>query len=231
MSIDNPTTSGAAANDPDAIRADIERTRQGLSRDVNALGESVTPGHLAHRQAEKVKSRAGRLRDHVMGSASDAGGKASDAAHGVGDKASDVAHGVGDKASDVAHGLTGAAQQAGDTVGRKAQGNPLAAGFVALAAGWLVGSLLPASEKERRLAESAKDKAQPLLEEAQSVAKDVASESGENLKQPAQEAVGSVKETALSAADDVKQQGQQAAGDVRDSASESADSVKQQAQS
>jgi len=209
------TTNYPTTNDPDAIRADIERTREGLSRDVNALGESVSPGQVAHRQAEKVKGRAAAMRDRVMGTASDAGDKTSDLAHSVGD----AAHSVGDAASG-----------AGQTVQRKAQGNPLAAGVIALGAGWLLGSLLPASEKERRLSETVKEKAEPMVQQAQSVAKDMASESAEHLKQPAQEAVESVKDTAQSAAQDVKAEGQQAAADVRDSASESADTVKNQSQ-
>ena len=117
------STSYPSTNDPDAIRANIERTREELSRDVNALGDSVSPSHIAHRQAEKVKGRATAVRERVMGTAS-----------GAGDRASDVAQGVGD-----------AAHQAGHTVERKTQGNPLAAGLIALGAGWLVGSLLPAS--------------------------------------------------------------------------------------
>ena len=71
-----------------------------------------------------------------------------------------------------------------DLARRQARGNPLAAGAVALAAGWLVGSLLPASAKERELATSAKDQAQPLLDEAKSVAQETA----EGLKEPAQQA-------------------------------------------
>lgn len=202
------TTNYPTTNDPDAIRADIERTREGLSRDVNALGESVSPGHIAQRQADKVKGRAAALKDRVMGTASDAG----------------------DRASGMAQGMGEAASQAGHTVERKTQGNPLAAGLIALGAGWLVGSLLPASQKERELSQTIKDKAEPVIQEAQSVAKDAASESAENLKQPAQEAAEAVKEKARSAADDVKQEGQQAASDVRDSASESADTVKNQSQ-
>lgn len=202
------TTNYPTTNDPDAIRADIERTREELSRDVNALGESVSPGHIAHRQADKVKGRAAAMRDRVMGTASDAG-----------DRASGMAHGVGDAAS-----------QAGHTMERKTQGNPLAAGLIALGAGWLVGSLLPASQKERELSQAIKDKAEPVIEEAQSVAKDVASESAEHLKAPAQEAAQAVKETAKSAAEDVKQEGQQAASDVRGSASQSADTVRNQSQ-
>ena len=199
MSTNYPST-----NDPDAIRADIERTREELSRDVNALGESVSPSHVAHRQAQKVKGRAGAVRDRIMGSASDAG-----------DTTSDLTHAVGDTAS-----------HAGRTVQRKTQGNPLAAGLIAVAAGWLVGSLMPASEKERQLSQTLKDKAEPVVQEA----KNVASESAEHLKEPAQDAVQSVKATAQSAAEDVKQEGRQAADDVRQSATESADTVKNQAQ-
>lgn len=202
------TTNYPTTNDPDAIRADIERTREELSRDVNALGESVSPSHMAHRQADKVKGRVSALRDRVMGTASSAG-----------DRASGMAHNVGDVAS-----------QAGTTVERKTQGNPLAAGLIALGAGWLVGSLLPASEKERQLSQTVKEKAEPVISEAQSVAKDVASESAEHLKEPAQQAAEAVKETAKSAAEDVKQEGQQAASDVRQSASESADTVRNQSQ-
>ena len=53
----------STSEDPDVIRADIERTRGELSRDVNALGESVTPGHMARRGADKVKDRAAGLKD------------------------------------------------------------------------------------------------------------------------------------------------------------------------
>ena len=42
------------SNDPEMIRAEIERTRGDLSRDVNALGEAVSPGNVAKRQASKV---------------------------------------------------------------------------------------------------------------------------------------------------------------------------------
>ena len=38
--------SNEMTNDPDVIRADIERTRGDLSRDVNALGEAVSPGNV-----------------------------------------------------------------------------------------------------------------------------------------------------------------------------------------
>ncbi|EWT03254.1 hypothetical protein N865_18670 [Intrasporangium oryzae NRRL B-24470] len=192
--------------DPDAIRADIERTRSELSRDVNALGEAVTPGNVARRQVDKVRDAAGSVKDHVMGSASDLG----DSATGM---ASGAASGVGDAAHD--------AKQA---AARRARGNPLAAGFVALGVGWLVGSLLPASAKERELSETVKDRAQPALDEAKSVAK----ESAEHLREPAQAAVAEVKDRAQAAVENVTDEGRQAADDVRASAAESRDVVQEQ---
>jgi len=196
VSTNYPTTS----EDPDVIRADIERTRSELSRDVNALGESVTPGHMARRGADKVKDRAAGLKDQIMGSASDAG-------HATSDSASSMASSVGD----TAHG-------AASSVKRQARGNPLAAGLVALGAGWLLGSLLPASSKETEMAEAVKDRAAPVLDEAQSTVKQMAQEGAEHLKEPAQEAVQAVKDHAQDSAQTVKQEGQSAAQDVGESA-------------
>lgn len=190
----------STSEDPDVIRADIERTRSELSRDVNALGESVTPGHMARKGADKVKDRAAGLKDQIMGSASDAG-------HATSDSASSMASSVGD----TAHG-------AASTVKRQARGNPLAAGLVALGAGWLLGSLLPASSKETEMAEAVKDRAAPVLDEAQSTVKQMAQEGAEHLKEPAQEAVQTVKDHAQDSVQTVKQEGQSAAQDVGESA-------------
>jgi gas vesicle protein len=112
---------------------------------------------------------------------------------------------------DTAHG-------AASTVKRQARGNPLAAGLVALGAGWLLGSLLPASSKETEMAEAVKDRAAPVLDEAQSTVKQMAQEGAEHLKEPAQEAVQAVKDHAQDSAQTVKQEGQSAAQDVGESA-------------
>ena len=97
------TYDSETSNDPDVIREEIEQTRRNLSRDVNALGESVTPSHLAKQQAEKVKDKASGLKDRIMGSASDAGSSTADRASGlasdVGDKTQGAAAAVKDRAS------------------------------------------------------------------------------------------------------------------------------------
>src|SRR6185437_6197011 len=116
-----------------------------------------------------------------------------------------------------------AVHEAPGQVKARARGNPLAAGVIALGVGWLLGSVLPASEKEVEAAATLKDNASTLAQPVTDVAKDVASE----LKQPAQEAVESVKATAADAASTVKSEGASAAQDVKDQSMEAKDAVQQ----
>jgi gas vesicle protein len=197
-------------NDPDQIRAEIEQTRRNLSHHVNELGETVSPGNVAQRQKDKVASKASELKDRVMGSATDA------------------KESVMGTTGDVRTPGQGAVHQAGTTVQdlpakarRQTQGNPLAVGLIALGAGWLVGSLLPASEKEREAAQTVKDKAQPLVEEAKAAGQEVAG----HLKEPAQQAAEEVKASAQDSVDTVKGEAQSTAQDVKGSAQESKDSL------
>lgn len=183
-------------NDPDTIRAEIDRTRGRLSEDVDVLTESVRPSSVAKRTAQRASSRATRLKETVMGTAHDATSAGSDRAHGAAQTVGEVP----------------------DMARRKAQGNPLAAGAVALAAGWLVGSLLPATDKERQLATAAKEQAQPLVEEAKSVAQEAA----QDLKEPAQQAVASVKGTAREGVEAVRSDSTSAAQSVKETATEQA---------
>lgn len=140
-------------------------------------------------------------------------GTASDAKQSV----MGTAHDVSNTGSDRAHDAAEAVREVPDVAMRQTRGNPLAAGAVALAAGWLVGSLLPASQKERELAAAAKDQAQPLVDEA----KNLASETAAHLKEPAQQAVESVKETAREGVEAVRDDGGTAAQNVKETASSS----------
>jgi uncharacterized protein YjbJ (UPF0337 family) len=180
---------------PEQIRAEIDATRGDLGYNVDALADKVNPTQIAHRQADKVKSRFSNVKESVMGTAHD---KQAGAGSSV------------DSAKDAGH-------QAAE----KVKGNALAVGLIALGAGWLVSSLIPSSEKEQDLAGQVKEKAAPLVDEAKSAAQDVA----QNLKGPAQDAVASVKDTAQDAAGTVKDEAQGAASDVKDSAQDSKDTV------
>jgi hypothetical protein len=212
-------------SDPDVIRRQIEDTRRELSYDVDALNEKVNPARVVDRRVTAAKGRLTSVKEKVMGSAHDttssAQGIASDAAGSVQDAASSAAGTVQDAASSAA----GAIQQAPDAVVRQTQGNPLAAGLIAFGVGWLVSSLLPASEKEKQLAQQAESAVREHKDAILEPAKQAAQEIGEQLKPAAQEAVESVKSTAQDAAATVKEEGQSAAADVQGQAAQSKQKV------
>ncbi|MDQ0744047.1 gas vesicle protein [Clavibacter sp. B3I6] len=180
------------SDNPDQIRADIERTRNELSIDVDAVADKVTPAKVAQRQTEKVRGAFSNVKDSVLGSASDARAN------------------VGDAVSGTAGGAKA-----------KAKGNPVGLGLVAFGAGLLIASLIPASDKEKELASTVKDKAQPLVEKATDAAKDVASE----LKEPAQQAAQSVASTASDSAGTVKSEAHSTAQDVKGTAQDAKQTV------
>lgn len=193
------------SNNPDEIRADIERTRGNLGRDVDALAEKVDPGRVVDRQTDRLKSRWRDMRESVFGSHDD------DLGSGEQGRAAQLADNAGETVRDVP-----------DTIRRRTRGNPLAAGAVALAAGWLVGSLLPASRQEQQAAAAVKDKAEPLVEEAKSVAQEM----GESLQPQAEQAAGDVRQSARESVDRVKGEGQQHVADVREDARHAAENVR-----
>jgi gas vesicle protein len=124
--------------------------------------------------------------------------------------------------------LMGSAEDVGENIGdakdrvvAKAEGNPLAVGLIAFGAGLLLASLIPASTKEKELAQNVKEQAQPLVDEVADVAKDV----GQHLKEPAKEAAAAVKDSAAESVQAVKGEAQSAAGEVKDQAAASRDSV------
>lgn len=187
------------SDSPDAIRADIERTRTELGYDVDALADKVTPSKIAQRQVGKVRGAVNAARDRVMGVADDAGSATSNMAHGVAHDAGDMAHHV--KA--------------------KAEGAPLAVGLIAFGAGLLISSLIPASRREKEMAQSVRDAAQPLVDEVGDVAKEVASD----LKEPARDAAAAVQDRASDAVETVKAEGADAADTVKGQAQQAKDNV------
>ena len=230
------------SSDPEVIRRQIEDTRRDLSYDVDALNEKVNPARVVDRRVENVKGRFVRAKDRVMGGVntgtSQAHGSAHNALGSVQGAASNAAGSVQDAASSAAGTVQSAAgsaatavQQAPDQIVRQTQGNPMAAGLIAFGVGWLVSSLLPASEKERQLAQQAETAVREHKDALLEPAKQAAQEMGEQLKPAAQDAVESVKSTAQDAAQTVKDEGQSAAQDVQGQAQQAKDRVKSQAKS
>lgn len=204
---------------PEEIRAEIEATRARLSADVDAVTEKVTPENVVDRQKTKARNKIQDVRESIMGSADDTRAAGHDAAHNLRDEASYRMDQAGNAVSNAP-----AAAKA------KTRGNPLAAGLIALGAGWLVGSLLPSSQKEQELVAEAADRVQPHVQSAVDSTKEAAQDIAQDLKEPAQEAAQSVKETAQSGAETVKSQGQREANQLKDSAQDSAQNVKDNTQ-
>ena len=198
-----------SSTDPDEIRAQIEATRAGLSREVNELGEKVNPANIVQRQKEKVvdtvKGSVLGVKDHIMGSADDAKSSA------------------GSAVSTMQDAVSGAPGQ----VTQQAKGNPMAAGLIAFGAGMLLSALIPASKKEAQAAATLKEQAQPLLGQLTSTVKEAAG----HLQEPAQQALESVKSTATEAVTTVKDEGTSAAGDVKTQAQDAKAAVQIQVSS
>jgi gas vesicle protein/ElaB/YqjD/DUF883 family membrane-anchored ribosome-binding protein len=225
-----------SSNDPEVIRRQIEETRRELSYDVDALNEKVNPARVMDRRVTAAKGRMTGLKDKVMGTAHDTTysvqGAASNAAGSVQGVASNAAGTVQATASnaagtvqDAASSAVGAIQAAPDMAIRQTQGNPLAAGLIAFGVGWLVSSLLPATQREQQLAQQAESAIRENKDMLMAPAKQAAQEIGEQLKPAAQDAVESVKSTAQDAAATVKEEGQSAAQDVQGQAQQSKQAV------
>jgi Protein of unknown function (DUF3618) len=200
---------------PEELRAEIERSREDLGRDADALADRVSPRRVVQRRVDRTRSRAGRLRDRVMGVAGSAQDSVVAAAHsatstvsGSGASGSGSHAGTGSTLADVPGQAMSRASETGgqavDKVRTQATGSPLAAGAIAFAAGWLVSSLIPASEKERTLAGKAVAAATSgggeQSDAGGSQVKEQLTDVVANLREPAMEAARSVGATAADAA-------------------------------
>jgi uncharacterized protein DUF3618 len=230
------------SSDPEVIRRQIEDTRRELSYDVDALNEKVNPSRVVDRRVSNVKGRFVRAKDRVMGGVStgtsQTHGTAQNAMGSVQNAASNATGTVQNAASTAADSVQSAAstaadavQQAPDQIVRQTQGNPMAAGLIAFGVGWLVSSLMPASEKEKQLAQQAEAAVRENKDALLQPAKEMAQEMGDQLKPAAQQAVEEVKSTAQDAAATVKDEGQSAVQDVQGQAQESKDTVRSQSSS
>lgn len=203
-------------DDPDAIRADIERTRAELSHNVDTLTDTANPKNIAHRQADKVKGAARSVKEHLMGEPDNPydSGRLGGAAHGV----SDAATGIKDRASGAVDTIADSPRE----VRRKARGNPMAAGLIAFGIGYLISSAIPSTQREQDAAERLQEKAAPLKE----AVTDTARELGDRLREPAQDAVQTVKATADDAVSTVKDEGTSAKDDIAGQVQSSRESVR-----
>ena len=189
------------------LRQEIEQTRQDLTRDVDRLTDKTSPSRIVERRVERTRGRLVGLKEKIMGS--------SEPRHTYGPTYTDDVYATGSGATEYGAGgstlgsARDAAQDAVSGVRERAEGSPFAAGLVAFGIGWLVSSLLPASDAEtqaaQRAGEVAREHGGPLLDQARDAAqqvgtelKDHAQEAAQQVKVRAQEAAGTVREEARS---------------------------------
>ena len=209
-------------SDPNQIRSGIERTQQNLSADVDALAAKVSPPRIVERRVRQTRSAMTNFKDSIMGSTAETtsamGGTASSAAASAKDTVAAQAKSAADMAS-----------SAREQARQRARGNPLAAGLVAFGVGWLLSSLLPATEREQQAAgqlkDLAADKGGPVAQQLGQAGQEAAQKLSESAQQRAQ----SVKERAADAASTVAGEAQSQASDVTSHAQEARNRVTEQA--
>jgi cell division septum initiation protein DivIVA len=209
-------------SDPDQIRGNIEQTQKNLSADVDALAEKVSPSRIVERRVEQTRSAMSSVKDRIMGSAAETTSTVSGTASSAAASAKDTLAAKASSAADMASSAPEQARQ-------RTRGNPLAAGLVAFGAGWLLSSLLPATEPERQGAAQVKDFA---MEKGRPVAQELGQagqEAAESLRESAQQRAQLVKETATDAASTVAGEAQSQASDVTSHAQEARNRVTEQA--
>jgi hypothetical protein len=195
---------------PEEIQQEIEQTRESLSTNVDRLTDKVTPSHVVQRRVDNVKSKAGSVKERVMGS-HDSGSGLLGAAGSAGDTLGSAKSSVGDSIGSAKSTVSDAASAAPQVVTQRTQGNPLAAGLIAFGVGWLLSSLAPAAQAEQNLATKAEDAAKELSEPLKQKGQEIA----ENLKEPLQQSAEQIKSTATDAAQDTAGQAKSAADDVK----------------
>jgi len=204
------------AEDPEELKRNIEQTRRDVGRDVAALTEKVSPGRIVGRRVERARGGVNRMKERVMGSAESMG-------ESVGDSAGSAVSTVQDVGSKVGTAVSSTP----DIARERTRGTPLAAGMVAFAVGWIAAAAMPASTRERQVAQATKDKATEAAGPMKEQAAELAQEVKESLQEPAQQAVENVKQSASEAATEVADESRSAAQQVADGTKDSASNVRQ----
>ncbi|MHB1138079.1 MAG: DUF3618 domain-containing protein [Microthrixaceae bacterium] len=188
---------------PEELRRDIAARRDDIGRDLDAIGDRLSPGRMVERTRGRARTRVGAMRERVMGSTSSASSSVGDTTRRVGEQGQHAGTSVKEAPGQALH-----------SVEDRVEGSPLAAGLVAFAFGFLAGSLVPGTRREselapliepqleeatRAVAVGAKDAAAEVAE----VAKDEATDAKQQVTDAAHEVTSSAKDHARAAKDEV----------------------------
>jgi gas vesicle protein len=182
--------------EPSQIRQEIEDTRAEMGDTVDALAYKAD---VKGRVKESITEKRDRLVEQIQGTRGKVGEAAPDA----------------EQVKEGAREVVGVAEE-----------NPLGLAIGGLAAGFLVGMLLPSSKIEDErvgpIADQVKETATETAEEAVDRGREVAS-------QVAEQAVEGAKEVGQQAMSTAKEAGQEQTEELKDSAKEGAQEVREQA--
>jgi Protein of unknown function (DUF3618) len=167
------------------LRVQAELQRADLSRDLEAIGDRVSPGRMVERRRAAVRQGFSRARDAVMGRADSVRSSGGGSMSTMGDAASSVGQRIGEMP---------------DTVRRQTEGNPMAAGLIAFGAGMLLATVIPSTRQE----EEAARRIEPQLAGVAGEVRTGVQQAAEQLKPTAQEAIEDVKSSARDAVDAMK---------------------------
>jgi hypothetical protein len=185
---------------PEELREQLATKREDLSRDLEAIGDRVSPGRVMERKQASVRMRVGDVRDRVMGAKDSMSSHLHDAPGGAASAAGDMAGRVG------------------DTARARTEGSPLAAGMVAFGVGAVAAALFPATRREQQMAQQV----QPTLERAASEAAPMAKQVMDEVRPAAEGAVAELKDEAKHAAANVKDQAASATAETKGAAKSAA---------
>jgi hypothetical protein len=181
------------------LRREIEHRRQDLGRDLEVIGDRVSPGRMADRSRERTRRRVVGLRDRLMGTTQPP------ARTTFGDDEP----GLRDRVAGAASGLTD--HDPASAVQERVQGSPIAMGMVAFGIGFVAGSVIPPSRSERELAHRLEPGITQLAEGVAQQGREV----GEHLAPAARDEAQALKGEASKAAGHVAQSGREEASTAR----------------
>lgn len=195
------------ASRTDELREEIDHKRQDIGHTVDQLQNRVSPSRITARGRYRIRRWWIDTKDQVMGN------DRAEYPWEVGmRRIAEQAENVTDKASEIATEVRDGVAEAPAMVRRQTQGSPVAAGVIAFGGGLLVGTLLPESEGERKMAQRLEPGVAGLAEEATEIGKQVA----EDVQDSARERVEELKDSASTAAEEVKDEAKQAATRARE---------------
>jgi gas vesicle protein len=176
--------------DPDAIRREIEETRERMSETVGAIGYKAD---VPTRTKEKVSGTVQSVKESITGAKDSVTGTVSGAAGSVNESTPS----------------TGDVKQAARKGASVAQQNPLGLAVGSIALGFLAGMAIPESRVEHEklgpMADQVKDQVQSTAQDAMQAGKQVAQDVAETAQSSVQQVKEDVKQTAQSSAQDAGQ--------------------------